>query len=216
MPGMANLDPGTEWRRLSELYGRMSDEELLRLAREQSELTDVAREALRNEMAQRKLKVRPEPRPKPAPMPETPLDSPYYKDRKLVEIATAWSLADALQLQQLLDQAGIPFFMGAENATGVDEVTSNFGNGVSVKIMNIGLPWARQALEYYEPVNEPPQEGEQHLEEVAMRCPKCRSEEIVFEELSGEPTATEKDSPEQFEWKCDACGYRWKDDGILK
>ncbi len=213
---MAGLDPGTEWRRLSELYGRMGDEELLGLAREQLELTDVAREALRNEMAQRKLKVQPEARPKPAPMPETLPDSPYYEDRRLVEIARVWSLADALQLQQLLGGAGIPFFMGPEKATEVDAVTSNFARGVSVQIMNIGLPWARQALEYYEPVNEPDHEPEAELDQVVMRCPKCRSEEVVLEELVGEASAAEKDSPQEFEWGCDACGYRWKDDGVLK
>jgi len=41
--------------------------------------------------------------------------------------------------------------MGEEKATGVDYVTSNFPQGVSVQIMRIGWPWARQALKHYKP-----------------------------------------------------------------
>ena len=210
------VDPATEWRRLSEFYGRMSDGELLALARKQSELTDVAQGALANEMSFRKLKLGPEKPNVPPPRPERPLDPAYDEDRKLVEIRTVWSLADALQVQQLLDRAGIPFFMGPEMATGVDAVTSNFVNGVSVKIMNIGVPWAQQALQYYEPENEPEAEKEEEVGDVAVRCPKCHSTEVVFDSLHGEAPASEKDSAQQFEWSCDDCGHRWKDDGIVR
>ena len=37
-------------------------------------------------------------------------------------------------------------------------------------------------------------------------CPKCHSEEIVFQELDAK-TAT-------FNWSCDACGHVWNDDGV--
>src|SRR5208282_6280094 len=49
-------------------------------------------------------------------------DSPYDEDRKLVELCTVWSVRDALQVQTILDEAGIPFFMGPEKAAGVDKV----------------------------------------------------------------------------------------------
>ncbi len=212
---MATLDPATEWRRLSELYGQMDEGELLALARQKSELTDVAQEALANEIQQRRLTVQPEAPPIRPPIPETKPDSPYNDDRKLVEIATVWSLADALQLQRLLDRAGIPFVMGLEKATGVDSVTSNFANGVSVGIMNIGLPWARQALQNYEPANEPGPKQEEP-DEIPVRCPKCHSTEVIFDELIGELPTSEEDSSLQYEWTCDSCGYHWKDDGIVR
>ena len=214
IPGMATLDPATEWRRLSELYGRMSDGELLALALTKSELTDVAQEALRSEIAQRRLKPEAEEIAAP-PSPPREVDPVYDEDRKLVELRTVWSVVDALQLQRLLDQAGIPFFMGTEKATGVDAVTSDFTKGVSVQIMNVGLPWARQALASYEPVNEPEAEHVEEPDEIAVRCPKCHSPEIVFDTLIGEEPDTERDSPQQFEWTCDSCGHRWKDDGIV-
>lgn len=212
---MATLDSATEWRRLSELYRRMADGELLALARKQSELTDVAQGALANEMSFRKLKLEPEV-PSAPPSPPREIDPVYDEDRRLVEILTVWSVADALQVQQLLDTAGIPFFMGSEKATGVNAVTSNFGDGVGVQLMNIGVPWARQALMNYEPANEPrPKQEEEEPEEILIRCPKCHSTEVVFEDLIGEESKEEKDSPQEFEWTCDACGHRWTDDGIV-
>jgi DNA-directed RNA polymerase subunit M/transcription elongation factor TFIIS len=212
---MATFDAATEWRRLSELYGRMADGELLALARKQSELTDVAQDALANEVRFRKLKLEAEAPVEP-PKPARELDPAYEEERKLVLIRTVWSLADALQVQHLLDRAGIPFFMGPEMAMGVDAVTSNFAAGVDVKIMSIGVPWALQALQYYEPANEPESEQHQEPDEIPVRCPRCRSEEVVFEDLTGEEPKTEKDSPQQFQWACDSCGHRWADDGIVR
>jgi len=213
-PAMATPDAATEWRRLSELYGRMSDGELLALASKESELTELAQEALANEISQRRLKLEPEA-PSEPPSPPRELNPAYDEDRRLVEICTVWSVADALQVQQLLDRAGIPFFMGPEKATGVDAVTSDFAKGVSVEIMNVGLAWARQALVNYEPANEPESERVEEPDEIPVRCPRCHSTEIVLDTLIGEESRTEKDSPQQFEWTCDACGHRWKDDGIV-
>lgn len=215
IPAMATLDAANEWRRLSQYYGRMSDGELLALAREKSELTDVAQDALTNEIAARRLQVEAQAPAEP-PSPPRDLSPVYDEDRRLVEILTVWSLADALQVQQLLDTAGIPFFMGREKATGVDAVTSDFAKGVSVQIMNIGLPWARQALVSYEPANEPGPKQQIESDEIPVVCPKCHSTEVVFEDLIGEEPKTEKDPPQQFEWMCDSCGHRWKDDGVVR
>jgi hypothetical protein len=116
---MEGLDPAAEWLRLSERYRQMSDSELLVLARHNSDLTDVAQQALAHEISQRRLKLQPE-EPRTPPNPEPPSDSSsfYAEDRELVELCIVWSLSDALQLQTLLDRAGIPFFMGPEKATG--------------------------------------------------------------------------------------------------
>lgn len=212
---MDALDPATEWRRLSELYRQMVDGELVALARTKSELTDVAQQALADEIGQRRLKVEPEVAPPPKPMPETPADSPYYEDRQLVQIAVVWSLADALQLQRLLDQAGIPFYMGQEKATGVDAVTSDFAEGVPVGVMRVGWPWASQVLHHYHPVNDPEPTPEGELGDVTVRCPKCRSEEVILDKLVDQAPSTEKNLSQQYEWTCGACGHRWKDDGVV-
>lgn len=237
---MEALDPAEEWRYISERYRQMSDEELLALAPQTSDLTHVAQQALASEMSRRGLKLQPE-EPPPPPEPEPDPDSPYAADRELVEIRTVWSLSDALQLQSLLEEAGIPFFMGPEKATSASAVTSNFANGVGVKIMSVGLPWANLAMMHYTPENEPAPTPQQELSEPIVRCPKCHSEEVVFDGLIGdgqsnddqdndsqnndsrnndgltdEPPAATGQSQPKFEWTCDSCGHRWKDDGIVE
>ena len=208
---MGSIHAAGEWLRLSEPYRGMTDGELIAIARDRSKLTEIAQQILAQELSQRNLKVEPEEQPTGlestsraamAGSVARAMDSrkagnsanagnpgaaepyatdPYAEDRELFEICTVWSLRDARQVQSMLDVAGIPFFMGKEKATGVDSVTSNFSSGVSVKIMRIGWPWARQALEHYEPKDVPEAEKQQWEwdEEVDVRCPSCRSQDIL-------------------------------------
>jgi DNA-directed RNA polymerase subunit M/transcription elongation factor TFIIS len=216
---MATSDAASEWLRLTAHYRGMSDGELLSLARDSSKLTEAAQQILKAEFSARHLELPPPGEPGPPPEPETDPDSPYAEDRELVEIRTVWKLPDALQLQWLLDRAGIPFYMGDEKATGVDKVMSNFGGGVSVKVMRVGSPYAGQALKNYQPANEPPEEQEgphPGEEEIPIACPKCRSTEVVFEGLASAPTTKDNDSSQNFQWVCDSCGYEWDDEGIVK
>jgi len=210
---METSDSAGEWLRLSERYRQMTDEELLALSQQSSELTESAQRALAGEISRRGLKAQPaEPvvQTYKEPLP----DSPYAEDLELVEIATVWSLADAVQLQGLLARAGIPFFMGREKAASVNAVSSQFADGVSVKVPRIGVPWARQAMQDYSPVNEPvPHEGQ---DEVVACCPKCHSTEILYEQVFDESEAESEGSTEKYEWVCDSCGNRWEDDGLVK
>ncbi|MGB8010716.1 MAG: hypothetical protein WCF68_03820 [Terriglobales bacterium] len=139
----------------------------------------------------------------------------YDEDRKLVELCTVWSLRDALKVQEILDASGIPCFMGKEKATTADKVTSNFANGVSVQIMQIGLPWARSAMAHYEPEDDPTPIENEEPEELVVRCPKCHSTEVVFEGTDTLVVATD-DSTQKYKWTCDACGNQWEDDGVAQ
>jgi hypothetical protein len=217
---MDNVDPAVEWRKLSERYHQMSDEELVALARQSSELTEIAQQALAHEVSSRRLSIAPPAKPAPS-IPQADADSPYAEDRELVEICTVWSREDALRLQTVLDGAGIPFYVGSEMATGAEGVTSDFTKGLSVRVMRIGRPWANLALKSYFPVAEPKSETEEEvLEDLPVRCPKCHSPEVVFGEfIDGEPEdvqAEPQGSSSKFDWTCDACGYQWEDDGIVK
>jgi DNA-directed RNA polymerase subunit M/transcription elongation factor TFIIS len=229
---MNTFDPGgMEFLRMAEHYRQMSDDELLVLIPQSSELTPFAQEALANEVRSRGLKAevvdeKPVTSPPPAffehGSPELrdsadyDPDSSYDEDRKLVELCTVWSVRDALQLQTILDDAGIPFFMGKENATGVDRVTSNFSNGVSVQIMQIGMPWARQAMQRYEPEDDPTPKEKEEPGELMVRCPQCHSAEVVFEGLTSAPETATDESSQKYQWTCDSCGYHWLDDGVEK
>jgi hypothetical protein len=218
---MELIDQAGEWRRLAEHYRQMTDEELLALARQISALTEGAQDALKQEISNRRLKVPSgEPSSQPEPPPDVPeADDPYAKDRELVEVATVWSLRDAQKLQYVLDVAGIPFYMGPQKATRVDPATMNFSNGVVVKIMRVGWPWAWQAMRNYFPADEPPEEKlDIHGEDfkVEVRCPKCHSTDVIFERLVSEPTNEDARPPSKFNWTCDSCGYEWEDDGVAK
>jgi DNA-directed RNA polymerase subunit M/transcription elongation factor TFIIS len=69
----------------------------------------------------------------------------------------------------------------------------------------------------YEPQDDPtPKQTEEELDEVMVRCPRCHSDEVVFDELDGDLPKTEKDSSPKFKWTCDSCGNQWEDDGIVK
>jgi hypothetical protein len=193
----------------------MTDGELISIARQSSKLTEIAQQVLASEVSQRRLLIPPEEEepPPPPPRPEPSPDSPYAEDRELVQICSVWSVSDALKLQWLLDRAGIPFFMGPEKATGVDEVTSDFSKGVSVQIMRIGFFWANEAMRDYFPKDEPASE-QVEIPDTAVCCPVCRSQDVIFKNLAhGETSAS---SVQRFNWTCHNCGNTWQDDGIAK
>jgi hypothetical protein len=235
---MDTHDAAGEYLRMAERYRQRSDEEILLLVPQNSELTRQAQEALASEVRQRGLKAEiksddEELAPRfPPPkfrferadeirntsdlnLAEENLDDNpvYQEDRELVELCTVWSVRDALKIQTILDNASIPFFMGSEKATSVDNVTSDFAKGVVVQIMRIGRPWV--PMQNYFPEDDPTPEPEEP-EEILMRCPLCHSTEVVFLDRTGEPPKLETDAPQKFRWTCDSCGNQWEDDGTVK
>jgi hypothetical protein len=207
---MRSTEPALEWLRLSEHYRRMTDEELLTLASESPNLTDNARQVLASEMSHRGLNAVAK---KPSPPTLVPADSTYDADRELVELSTVWSLRDALDVQTLLDRAGIPFFLGPENSTRVAAV-SNFGSGVSVAVMRVGLPWAQQAIKHFKPQDLPdPRQPEEAQFE--MRCPRCHSADVILEGLVAETGDEAENSVRKYTWSCDMCQHEWQDEGVL-
>ncbi len=235
---MDTHDPAGEFLRISEHYRRMSDDELLLLIPQSSELTPLAQQALASEARSRGLQAEVEAEKPPGGSPFKPppaffehespklresasygfpdAETSYDEDRKLVELCTVWSVRDALKVQTILDSAGIPFFMGKEKAPGVDEVTSNFANGVSVRIMQVGLPWAAPGMVHYMPEDEPGAKESDEAGESTIRCPKCHSAEVIFEGGTSTQVIAADDSSQKFKWTCDSCGHHWEDDGVAK
>ena len=204
-------DSASEWLRLLQHYRELTDDELLALARQVSTLTEDAKQALAGEILTRRLKF-PAEEPGITPEPEICSDSPYAENRKLIEIRKVWSLRDALRLQWLLDRAGIPFYLGPEEAPGV-ALTSNFAEGLSVQIMQVGLPWAVEAMQSYIPADEPPNQEEEDRREV--RCPRCDSADVIFQRLTPRLQTTTCESAPRYEWTCHACKCAWEDDGVV-
>jgi len=231
---MATQGPAAESLRIAEHYRQLSDGELIDLAQHPSELTEMAQAALHQEISSRRLTVPPVEAQRETnwtpPHDDDSDDSPYAEERRLVGLTTVWSRRDAEQLQGILVQAGIPFCIGPENATNVDEVRSSFSDGLEVQVMHAAFPYVQSCLRRYEPQDEPPEEKIDEDPDLAVHCPKCHSADVVFEHLAGaqgseeESDSEEVDSEEgendpatalrKFDWTCSACGNKWEDDGV--
>src|SRR6185437_1253706 len=212
---MGTLGPAAESLRLTQHYRQMSDDELIELAQDSSELTELAQGALKQEIFARKLKVPPAEEPS-KPQPDSQVDEledEYAEDRSLVELCTVWSRNDALKVQELLNAVDIPFFMGPERATTVDKITSRFSDGVPVGVMQIGFPWAHEAIRNYVPKDAPPEPNDD-AEDADIRCPKCHSTDVVFEHLSDDSKDGKSSTSQRFDWTCASCGHSWQDDGV--
>ena len=54
---MNDFDPNREWRRLSEVYAAMNEDELQAVADDAYELTDIAKQVLQAEISRRGLSI---------------------------------------------------------------------------------------------------------------------------------------------------------------
>jgi hypothetical protein len=122
---MTVIDPEEESRRLAEVYSSQSDGELERVAGQGSELTDLAREALRAELTKRGLYVGPL---------EEPADSNEPEFRDLVPIRTFWNLLEAQLAKGLLESAGIEAFLFDDNMVRLDWFNANALGGVKLRV----------------------------------------------------------------------------------
>jgi len=196
------VDPVEESRRLQEHYAQLSEGEIQAVADDGYDLSDAAKEALRAEIRGRGLNIQVSEAPA-APEPVQASDF-ELSDLDRVVVQRAGDLSEARQVEQVLDNAAIPFRLGVDNLEDVGEVRS-FDGGVDFKVMEADLQRASLALSTSlapEPGRDTPS---------ANLCPKCHSDEIIFESLDpGAKSAFDS----KFNWSCDACGYQWKDDGI--
>jgi len=213
---MASPDPGQEWQRLSEYYRQLSDEELQAVAAEGYSLTDVAREVLCGELRTRGLKteIAFAPPAEAAEADEGPLGR--FDPSTLPDLMIAqrlWSADEARRVLAVLHAAGVPAFLGAENAESVETLRAGFEKGVELKILEQDYQRVGWILSQLPREPHEGQEAEASNENAVVVCPSCRSPEIVFQRLEQDsPDGTHPDA--QFNWRCDACGHEWKDDGV--
>ena len=202
-------DQVEEWRRLQASYMGKTDEELDALAKESYQLTDVARQALQSEVARRGLQVQLRG-VAPAQSELNPNRSEFDSSHlDLVVLQRVWDSAEAQQVKKILDGAGIPSFLCQENLDDFSAFTSGFERGVDIKVRYLDNQRALGVLSRALPAD--PQETTEYV----PVCPKCRSPEIVFQSLSGQEESTSS-CDARFNWRCDACGFQWTDEGIEK
>jgi hypothetical protein len=225
---MAKIDPELEKKRLAEFYSQQLDGELGKVAGQAYELTDVAREALRAEMARRGLAdafiERAPVAPIPAVQPGDPPPAPPRVEsaaggelelRDMVTIRQFRDLPEALFAKGSLESAGIECAMVDDNMVRLDWFISNLLGGVKLQVRQEDAADAEAILSQPIPENfEVPGIGE--FEQ--PRCPKCQSLEVNFQEVT--PAAYVSayfNVPIPFHrraWRCHSCDAEWEDDGI--
>jgi DNA-directed RNA polymerase subunit M/transcription elongation factor TFIIS len=200
-----------DWISLQQQYVQMSDGELQALAADGYDLTEIARQALQAEIYHRRLDVAVKTQPdSPSTRPRESLaGDPHFTYLDLVPAYVAWELEKIRQAKRILEAAAIPSYVGPEGVEDVESFRPRNNSVIELKVRNVDLGRAREALATYLPRDSEPEGSE---DSYVARCPKCFSSEIVFEGLD----ADEENDDQLFEWSCDGCGYRWKDDGVQK
>ena len=213
---MSTMDVNEQWRVLQENYAAMADEELEAVAAEAYDLTEIAQKALQAEVARRNLPI--EVRLKPlredeSSMPEEDVLDGYPEgfnpeDWGLISFSHVDNIEEARKLKASFDDAGIPSYYGPDVVDDLRRVPADFRGSLEVKVREVDQARALAVLRAFAPASD----AEEEDEPSAYSCPKCHSTEIVFRKL--EKSKLEPGESPKFSWKCDACGYRWKDDGI--
>jgi len=188
---------------LADNYAGMADGELQRLAQNPEALTDLAWDALEEELDRRDLKS-----PAPADFQELVV-------QELSTIRKFRDLPEALLAKGCLESAGIECFLADENLVRMDWFISNFIGGIKLNVRVADAENARKILD------EPILEG-LYVQGVGLyeqpRCPKCQSLDVNFQELD-RPIAyisafLRVPMPVQLPaWHCHDCDAEWEDSG---
>jgi hypothetical protein len=190
--------------RIVQLYASMSDIELKDLAEEAWSLTETGKEALRAELARRRLEFE---------LDTTAPAALEVHTRNLVALRQFRDLPEALLAKGFLESAGVESFLIDETTIRMDWLWSNLLGGVKLCVSQEDADAAAQILSQEIPdkfsVN-----GAEDFEQ--PRCPQCQSLDISFEDSDkrvayagmlfvGFPIPLQRRR-----WKCQSCGYIWQ------
>src|SRR6202167_868397 len=172
-----------------------------RLARHAESLTELAWDALEDEMDRRHLECVDDTVPGPRQEMEV---------RELVTIRQFRDLPEALLAKGSLESAGIECFLADENLVRLDWFISNFIGGIKLNVRAADEVNARQLLD------EPILEG-LYVQGVGLyeqpRCPKCQSLDVNFQELDRPIAYMSAFLRVPMPVQRHSCDAEWKDDG---
>jgi hypothetical protein len=230
---MAMIDPEQERRRVAEFYSRQMDGELEAVAQQAYELTELAREALRAELARRGLTVKwievapaPPVPPAPAALPgDPPEPEPDPEElsaedgelelRSMLTIRQFRDLPEALLAKGSLQSAGIEAILTDDNIVRLDWFWSNLMGGIKLKVAPEDVEVANEILD------QPIPEGFDVTgvgEYQQPHCPRCQSLDVNFQEVTPAAYVSAYLAvPIPFHrraWRCHSCNAEWEDDGV--
>jgi hypothetical protein len=195
--------PEQERLRIAGVYSAMSDEELGQIAESGDELSVVAQEAFRAEVARRGLKLEIAP----------PRGENVFEFNETVTLRQFRDLPEALLAKGSLESAGIQAYLVDDNMIRMDWFISNLLGGIKLKVRPEDAETAGEILN--QPIPEMLDvEGVGNFEQ--PKCPRCQSLDVSYEELNkpvayatayaGVPIPVYKKG-----WNCHACGNAWEE-----
>lgn len=201
-----------ERRRLAANYAGMADGELQRLARHAESLTELAWEALEDELDRRHIDGEHEFADEESR--EASAQREHVEVQELLTLRQFRDLPEALLAKGSLESAGIECFLADENLVRLDWFISNFIGGIKLNVRPADFANAQQLLD------EPILEG-LYVQGIGLyeqpRCPKCQSLDVNFQELDRPiaymsaflhvPIPLQRPA-----WRCQACGAEWEDE----
>lgn len=191
-------DQASEYLQLSKRYSAMYEEELLQLAGQFDDLTDVAQQALRDELKLRKLDT-------PQPGVDTP--TPGH-DGDNAEVSTEWDMAPdgdiLLGKFSTTEEAAISYW--ALELAGIHSriVTPTGGPNLAPRLQVSPEDAGRAQQVLAQPISAEVMEQYESAKETgdfqSPDCPRCGTPDPLLE--SADPVN---------EWFCESCGHQWKD-----
>jgi ribosomal protein L37AE/L43A len=205
-------DPLAEWQRLTALYGAMYDGELLDLAADSADLTEVARQVLHDEIRKRGLNVPPEA-PAPQWTPSTALSGAEESISEEQESALPHDFTWKTLLCECDDQQQARQICAALLEAGIEswiDGPSAFSSYSRFDLRNPRVLVAADRLDEARAViaRPIPREIVDRSEDVepdfqSPVCPGCGASDPVLE--SNDPSNA---------WRCDSCGRQWTEPAI--
>lgn len=206
------LDPMQSWRQLTEHYGEMSDGELIALAEDFGDLTDMARQVLRDEMRKRNLGD-------PQSSATTQSSQSFAAQSSVGASLSTESNADignaspedfvwkntlcncddheqAWQIYEVLRRAGIESWIERT----WDHYSPIPDSGPRVLVASDRLEDARAVLAHPIPHDVTEESKAGRAEYRLPVCPACGTPDPILE--SNEPANC---------WKCEVCGRQWSE-----
>lgn len=189
-------------RQLMEHYAAMMDGELEHLAAQGGELTEVARGALRAEIARRGLDAKV----------KVQVKTPGREWHRPVTLRVFTHLQEGLLAKSILESAGIRCFLADENIARLDGIMSIACGGLKLWVDEQDAAGAKELLEHEIPGDaaENAASGPSRL-----RCPHCQSPAVSIESLDGRAAPSGLFAKLQTLWKrrglkCNSCGNEWR------
>jgi DNA-directed RNA polymerase subunit RPC12/RpoP len=200
-------DSEKERQRLLAYYASLTEGELRAIAADLFSLTDTAQQAVKDEMARRRLAVStPEQAVASDGDPNLPWPSPPVTIRRFV-----W-LADADIAKSILNSSAIDSFLADENIIRLHAFWSNAVGGVKLWVKDEDREEAIAILdsEFLETF---------HVEGIGeykqLKCPACGSLDIYYKDRGGHNFLARwffnRYPNTEVDVRCSACGNRWEE-----